>query len=238
MESVRPSVNAGSATGSDPVLARSQIAGTVGTDGNRPPHLGGRAAAGGRPALHDGAGGRWWTSWRRPPGPSTIQEILARDKALAQSSAYRNLVILEQTGVVHRVVSTDEFARYELAEHLTDHHHHHLICSQCGQVADFTVAPEVEEALARALGQAADGRRVRGPRPPPRPHRPVPTLCLGRAPVGHPPLGRYPPGHVEADQQATPARPSQEGEPRPQAQRRSQALVRRSRAAHPAQFGW
>ena len=86
----------------------------------------------------------------------TIQEILARDKGLAQSSAYRNLVILEQTGVVHRVVSTDEFARYELAEHLTDHHHHHLICSQCGQVADFTVAPEVEEALARALGQAAE----------------------------------------------------------------------------------
>ena len=31
--------------------------------------------------------------------PLTIQEILARDKALAQSSAYRNLVILEQTGV-------------------------------------------------------------------------------------------------------------------------------------------
>lgn len=89
--------------------------------------------------------------------PLTIQEILARDKALAQSSAYRNLVILEHTGVVHRVVSTDEYARFELAEHLTDHHHHHLICSQCGQVADFTVAPEVEEALAAALGRAAEG---------------------------------------------------------------------------------
>ena len=88
--------------------------------------------------------------------PLTIQEILGRDKALAQSSAYRNLVLLEQTGVVHRVVSTDEFARYELAEHLTEHHHHHLICSQCGQVADFTVAPEVEDALARALGAAAE----------------------------------------------------------------------------------
>jgi Fur family ferric uptake transcriptional regulator len=88
--------------------------------------------------------------------PLTIQEILARDKALAQSSAYRNLVILEQAGVVHRVVSTDEFARYELAEHLTDHHHHHLICSLCGQVADFTVPPDVEEALASALGRAAE----------------------------------------------------------------------------------
>jgi len=88
--------------------------------------------------------------------PLTIQEILQRDRGLAQSSAYRNLVLMEQTGVVHRVVSTDEFARFELAEHLTDHHHHHLICTQCGQVADFTVSPDVEEALARALARAAD----------------------------------------------------------------------------------
>ena len=88
--------------------------------------------------------------------PLTIQEILGRDKALAQSSAYRNLVLLEQSEVVHRVVGTDEFARFELAEHLTDHHHHHLICSQCGQVADFTVSPEVEDALGSALARVAD----------------------------------------------------------------------------------
>jgi Fe2+ or Zn2+ uptake regulation protein len=87
--------------------------------------------------------------------PLTIQEILERDRGLAQSSAYRNLVLLEQSRVVNRVTSTDEFARYELAEHLTDHHHHHLICTQCGQVADFTVSPEVEEALGRALESAA-----------------------------------------------------------------------------------
>jgi Fe2+ or Zn2+ uptake regulation protein len=87
--------------------------------------------------------------------PLTIQEILDRDKGLAQSSAYRNLVLLEQSGAVNRVVSTDEFARFELAEHLTDHHHHHLICTQCGQVADFTVSSEVEEALGRALESAA-----------------------------------------------------------------------------------
>ena len=82
--------------------------------------------------------------------------ILGRDRGLAHSSAYRNLLVLEQVGVVHRVVSTDEFARYELAEHLTEHHHHHLICARCGQVADFTVSPELEDTLERALGAAAD----------------------------------------------------------------------------------
>ena len=87
--------------------------------------------------------------------PLTIPEILARRPGLALSSAYRNLAVLEETGVVHRIVSTDEFARYELAEDLTDHHHHHLICSACGSVSDFTAPDEVERSLAAALEQVA-----------------------------------------------------------------------------------
>jgi Fe2+ or Zn2+ uptake regulation protein len=87
--------------------------------------------------------------------PLTIQEILGRDKGLAQSSAYRNLQLFEEVHVVHRLDAGDDFARYELAEDLTDHHHHHLMCSQCGRVDDFVVLPEVEEALDRALAQAA-----------------------------------------------------------------------------------
>lgn len=87
--------------------------------------------------------------------PLTIPEILERRPGLALSSAYRNLAVLEETGVVHRIVSTDEFARYELAEDLTDDHHHHLICSACGSVADFTAPDDVERALADALEQVA-----------------------------------------------------------------------------------
>ncbi|MCU1352215.1 MAG: Fe2+/Zn2+ uptake regulation protein [Acidimicrobiales bacterium] len=89
--------------------------------------------------------------------PLTIPELLER-RALAQSSVYRNLAVLEESGVVRRVTSTDEFARFELAEDLTDHHHHHLICSTCGAVADFTVSDGLEAALARAMaGVAATG---------------------------------------------------------------------------------
>src|SRR5688572_7760098 len=61
------------------------------------------------------------------PRPETIPEILQRAPALAQSSAYRNLVVLEECGVAHRVITSDERSRYELAEHLMGHHHH-LIC--------------------------------------------------------------------------------------------------------------
>lgn len=83
--------------------------------------------------------------------PLTIPEILARRRNLAQSSLYRNLAVLEENGVVHRVHGADDFARYELTEDLAGHHHHHLICSGCGAVADFTVPAEVESALDGAL---------------------------------------------------------------------------------------
>ncbi|MCC5952100.1 MAG: transcriptional repressor [Acidimicrobiia bacterium] len=82
--------------------------------------------------------------------PLTIAEILERDPRLAQSSAYRNLSVLDSCGVVRRIVTDDEYARYELAEDLTGHHHH-LICSQCGRVEDFTISPQLEASLERAF---------------------------------------------------------------------------------------
>ena len=82
--------------------------------------------------------------------PVTIAEVLTRRTELAQSSVYRNLNVLEQAGVVHRVVATDEFTRYELAQDLTEHHHH-LICSSCGAVADFTIEPTLEASMAEAF---------------------------------------------------------------------------------------
>lgn len=81
--------------------------------------------------------------------PLTIPELL-RGSGLPQSSAYRNLAVLETAGAVHRIVTNVDFARYELAEDLTEHHHH-LICSTCGQVEDFTAPPALERSLHRAV---------------------------------------------------------------------------------------
>ena len=75
--------------------------------------------------------------------PLTAAEVLT-ESDLAQSSAYRNLAVLEACGVVHRVAGSDEFARFELAEDLTDHHHHHLICRRCGLTVAIA-ADDVEQ---------------------------------------------------------------------------------------------
>lgn len=87
--------------------------------------------------------------------PLSIPEILESSQGLAQSSVYRNLALLERAGVVARVVTTDEWARYELSEELTGHHHH-LMCSKCGAVNDVRVPDDVEADLDRALAVLAE----------------------------------------------------------------------------------
>ena len=91
----------------------------------------------------------------RTERPVTIPELLRRRDGLALSSAYRNLTVLERLGIVRRIVTSDEHARFELAEDLTGHHHH-LVCAACGRVDDFTVSPKLERSLDVALGRVAD----------------------------------------------------------------------------------
>jgi Fur family transcriptional regulator, ferric uptake regulator len=88
--------------------------------------------------------------------PLTIPEILDTPggRGLAQSSVYRNLLVLEQAGLVHRIVTDGEFARYELAEDLTEHHHH-LICANCGTVEDIPAAAGLEQSVDAAADQIA-----------------------------------------------------------------------------------
>ena len=90
----------------------------------------------------------------RTPRPLTIPEILESRADLAQSSVYRNLVVLEQAGLVHRIVTNDEYARFELAEDLTGHHHH-LICASCGMVEDVPASAGLERSVRDATAQIA-----------------------------------------------------------------------------------
>ncbi len=89
--------------------------------------------------------------------PVTIPELLDRGAPQSQSSLYRNLAILEQCGAVHRLVSSDDVARYELTEELSEHHHH-LVCSACGRLEDVVLPAVIERALASAAEEARTQR--------------------------------------------------------------------------------
>ena len=51
-------------------------------------------------------------------------------------------------------MGADDFARYELVEDLTEHHHH-LVCVECGGVSDFTVPTRYERSVERAIAEVA-----------------------------------------------------------------------------------
>lgn len=104
----------------------------------------------GRRAIVDGL--------RTAGGPVTLPELLALSDDLALSSAYRNLSLMEGAGVVRRLAHGGDHARFELAEELTEHHHH-LICESCGSIRDVVFDAEIEGALEDALdaiGRAQD----------------------------------------------------------------------------------
>lgn len=87
--------------------------------------------------------------------PMTVTEIFAQSTGLVQSSLYRNLTVLEQAHLVCRIVNENDFAFFELDEHVLGHHHH-LRCVICGTVEDIELRDDVERILektARSLGK-------------------------------------------------------------------------------------
>jgi Fur family ferric uptake transcriptional regulator len=82
--------------------------------------------------------------------PLTIPEVLEAGTKLTQSSAYRNIAVLIEVGVLERIAGSDDYARVELAEAFAGHHHH-LVCEECGTVEDL----HASEKLERVLGETA-----------------------------------------------------------------------------------
>ncbi len=97
--------------------------------------------------------------------PLSISDIEKLRPGLPRSSAYRHLVELQQAGIVRRLSAEDEFSRYELAEDLTEHHHH-LVCVSCGRVVDVTPPKSFEIAVTEVLDELAtsEGFTVQGHR--------------------------------------------------------------------------
>lgn len=86
--------------------------------------------------------------------PVTLPEIVASAPDLAPSSAYRNLDVLEQCGVITRIVVGGDHTHFELAEPLLGHHHH-LICVGCGSIEDIRLDDDLETLVDENLAAAA-----------------------------------------------------------------------------------
>ncbi len=73
-------------------------------------------------------------------------DLRAEGRTIGRASIYRVLDELEQLHLVQRIEVGQGIARYERLA--PDHHHHHLVCQECGAIVPFTDAG-LEDAIQR-----------------------------------------------------------------------------------------
>lgn len=116
------------------------------------------------------AGNGWWhgrfrgCGYRFTIGREAIMNVLANSKehlsaediyvkihpkypSVGLTTVYRTLDVLSGLGLVYKLDFGDGRSRYELAEDTKGiRHHHHLVCTKCRKVVDYTdfIDEEVE----------------------------------------------------------------------------------------------
>jgi len=81
-------------------------------------------------------------------GHFTAEELAAKVRGVGRATIFRTLKLLVDEDLVCRVLLEDGNLHYRLGQMV---HHHHLVCTQCGAVEDFTGC-DVSDLIA-ALGQ-------------------------------------------------------------------------------------
>lgn len=88
------------------------------------------------------------------PNHITIDELLARvrseDPKVGYATVYRTLKLFTECGIAAERNFGGGPSRYELSDESTDHHHDHLICTECGTITEFH-----EERIERLQEQVA-----------------------------------------------------------------------------------
>ena len=76
--------------------------------------------------------------------PFTIEELSERLPDIGRATVFRTIKLLQELDIVCRVPLEDGGIRYERSR--SGRHHHHLICSECGSVTEFS-DPTLDEAI-------------------------------------------------------------------------------------------
>ena len=89
----------------------------------------------------------------------TADEVLAASPGVGRATVFRTLRLMQELGVVCQVVLDDGGVAYRLA---TGGHHHHVVCSECGAVSDFSShdIEDLVEELGRRTGFEIDSHRL------------------------------------------------------------------------------
>ena len=83
--------------------------------------------------------------------PQTIDDLQKKlENKVAKSTLYRVLGDLKKINVLHEFTSPDNTTVVELLLHDAEHHHH-LFCSDCGEIIDIEMGDEFEKTLSEEI---------------------------------------------------------------------------------------
>ena len=83
--------------------------------------------------------------------PITVYELLTKlENQVAKSTLYRVLSDLKKINILQEFTNLENQSVVELLLD-TDSHHHHLFCSDCGEIIDVEMANEFEEKLSKEI---------------------------------------------------------------------------------------
>ncbi|MEP7215638.1 MAG: Fur family transcriptional regulator [Anaerolineaceae bacterium] len=77
--------------------------------------------------------------------PFTVEEISEETPGVGRATVFRTMKLLQDLDLVCRLPLGDGGVRYEVSRSA---HHHHLICSNCGAVTEFS-DPELDSLIVR-----------------------------------------------------------------------------------------
>jgi len=77
------------------------------------------------------------------------QKLKDSGEDIGIATVYRTLLLFDGLGIVQKLDIDDSGTRYELVDELAGHHHHHLICKNCGSVEEVKIdlLNEVEDKI-------------------------------------------------------------------------------------------
>ncbi len=68
--------------------------------------------------------------------PVTLKELHNSCKSIDFASIFRSIKLFQDIGLVDEINFADKKIRYELA---SKSHHHHIICSSCGEIKELPI---------------------------------------------------------------------------------------------------
>lgn len=99
---------------------------------------------------------------RRLGNHFTAEDVQVAAPGVGRATVFRTMKLMRDMGIICQVVLDDGATVYQLTEDAAADHHHHVICSECGQVAEFSSdgLEDVLEDVAQRTGFEIDTHRL------------------------------------------------------------------------------